>query len=153
MPRRMRGGDATGIGSLYRLCHPTWPERSAAWFASVNTLVIREKGHILGFTSGSITLAPLSQLNQGSEFVMFGHDVCVHPDVRGRGIGRALCEARLALARAAGARTFIGCTWTENAPMIRIFERQGLKPYGIMPQGFPHNNPPVDGVIYIGGLL
>jgi len=58
----------------------------------------------------------------------------VRPPYRGRGIARALVEAVLAEARAAGGANVVQLTVTEtNAAAIRLYEQCGFRSWGVDP--------------------
>lgn len=151
-PRRMRPEETESAQDLYAVCHPFWPERPAAWIESLNPLVIVEGGDVVGLTLSSITLPPTPDLAERiGFFLMLGHDVAVHPDLRGRGLGRALFAARMALGAAAGVDVFIGVTSPSNVAMLKIFADFGLTEYAKAPNAFPFDPPEDrDGVCYIG---
>lgn len=153
-PRRMYTTDLGGVEALYALCHPVWPSRAPAWYLATNTLVLHDQGHLIGMTSGSVTVPPSLELARQGEWVMYGHDVCVHPDYRGKGYGMMLATARMQLGRQAGCQTFIGATWTGNAAMRAILEHLGCRAWSDpVPGIYPWHDPPDDaGVIYIGRL-
>jgi ribosomal protein S18 acetylase RimI-like enzyme len=56
--------------------------------------------------------------------------VGVLPEHRGRGIGRRLHRAGLALLAAAGVVKYLGSSDVRNAPMLRIFTRNGCRTTG-----------------------
>ena len=70
----------------------------------------------------------------------------VSPEVRGRGLGRRLIEARIAAARALGVKTLVADTFRGNVPMINLYRTLGFQdaaPYNsavasITPQLIPH---------------
>lgn len=153
MIRPMHPHEEADVRSLYALCHPRWRARPHGWFTAFPTLVKPSKKHIIASTSFYVSWPPTKDFST-MEYVMWGHDVCVHPEHRGRGIGLELCEARFRFAKDLGIRFFIGMTWPGNAPMIRIFERLGcvLSP-GLIVNAYP-DNLPIDrtGRMYTKGL-
>jgi predicted N-acetyltransferase YhbS len=64
---------------------------------------------------------------------MYGKDMCVLPDFRKYGIGASLHVARLAIARAAGVRIFMGVTDPDNFGMIKILKEYGA--HACLPTG------------------
>ena len=67
------------------------------------------------------------------------HTVHVREDQWGSGVGRALVEAVVALARAAGKRSVIAAVDGANAGSIRFHERVGFVEVGRLPHvGFKH---------------
>ena len=153
MIRPIRHEELAEVEAIYRACHPTWPARPAEWYIGFPTLICRAKGRIVGFTSMSLSWPP-TELQTTKGYVLWGHDVCVHPEAQGRGVGWRLCEARLAFGRTLGAHFFLGMTWPGNKPMIRIFERQGCirRPEHIA-EAYPNNEPGHRlGMLYTRGL-
>ena len=124
-----------GVRALYKLCHPTWPERPPSWFFAYPTLVVSDGRKVIGSTSFSVSYPPQELMSHNT--IMYGQDVCVHPEYRKLGIGLALCEARFAIARSVGVTLFLGFTWKQNAPMLAIFEKQGLKLYSEVASQYP----------------
>ena len=141
----MRLYEDTDVRGIYAACHPGWPARAPRWFEAHPTLVLEVERAIVGYTSYSIGLPPGPN---PTEFeIQWGHGVYVRPDARGRGYGRHLCDARLAVARALGLRTFFGMTQPDNHAMIHLFEQDGLKCYGEAPNAYPDGSA---GVFYFG---
>jgi RimJ/RimL family protein N-acetyltransferase len=138
------------IRALFALCHPRYPARPEHWYQCHPTFVLDAVDYpmatVVGFTS--FVLAPTER----GDYVCYGQDVCVDPSVRGAGFGAELHARRCAIAKGLGAVHFVGFTATDNEPMIRIFERQGLKRQATVKHGFPHDDPPRDGVVWIGAL-
>ena len=123
------------VRDLYALCHPAWPERPPSWFFAYQTLVAVLGDLVVGSTSFSVSYPPQELMSHNT--IMYGHDVCVHPDYRRRGIGLALCEARFDVARDVGVSLFLGFTWKENDGMLRIFEQQGMTFYAEVAGRYP----------------
>ena len=139
------------VRALFALAHPGWPEPRGPWYFAYPTLVVEnEEGVLIGVTSCSVSRAPSPDLAAYGDRVLYGEDVIVHPDHRGRGHGWRLCEARLALGRQIGAALFLGMTWTANHAMRRIFEREGASRYQAIPRAYPQHPPPDDdGWLYV----
>lgn len=120
------------VRALCAVCHPEIPPRPAGWYTAYPTLVARfhvdqdEGSALAGFTSFSVSPALTGVTT------LWGNDLCVAPDWRGQGLGWELAQARVGLGRAVGASTFVGITQLVNAPMHRIFERQGFHPCQIL---------------------
>ena len=134
------------VRELYRLCHPKWPERPPQFYFAYPTLVAVDGDRIAGSTSFSCSFPTTPAIGTAST-IMYGHDVCVHPDYRGTGLGMALAEARLAIARDVRAELFLGFTWDENDGMRRIFEKQGMHVHTTIPNLHPGGVP---GLLYVG---
>ena len=56
------------------------------------------------------------------------------PDACGRGIGRMLLGATIEACRRNGAHALIACVTAGNAPSERMFEREGFKLAGVLPE-------------------
>ena len=120
-PRPMRLDETTRVREIYASCHPDQPPRPDGWYVAYPTLVLTDdEAGVIGFISGSVSPGLTGTMT------LYGNGLCVLPMYRKRGGGWRLAEARLALGRAVGAKTFIGITEASNAAMIRIFERQGF---------------------------
>lgn len=146
--RMMRPTEEAEVRALYARCHPGWPQRAPAWYMCMPTLVTRDARRLLGFTSFAVSWPPTVGALKTDALVMYGFDVCVHPEAQGQGIGLALCEERLALARRVGAALFLGTTWAGNTAMLRIFATQGLRFHAKLPNFFPP--PQTEGLMYVG---
>jgi L-amino acid N-acyltransferase YncA len=59
------------------------------------------------------------------------HSVYVHPDARGRGVGRALLEALIASTEAAGVWTITSGIFPENAASLALHQRVGFRTVGV----------------------
>jgi GNAT superfamily N-acetyltransferase len=111
---------------------------------------MEEGGVVVGSTSFSLSLPPTMELARVANEVCYGHGVEVDPALQGTGRGWRLAEARHQVVRDMGAKLFLGMTWASNAPMLRIFEKQGLTRHADIPGAYPHNDPPVDGIMFVG---
>lgn len=126
MIRPMRPDDDAAVRAIYAACHPTWPPPPPRWYEAHPGLVALSGSTIVGFCSYSVGPA-LSTL---AGETMTGYGIDVAPGHQGEGHGRRLCDARLDVARAVGAKLFVGHCAPENAAMLRLFERDGFKPHG-----------------------
>ena len=144
MPQPLRAGpeDDGRVRMVYAICHPDAPPRPTQWYVAYPTLVLRHEHEIIGFTSCSISPALTGILT------LYGNDLCVLPVWQKRGLGWQLAQARHALGRAVGATQFVGIARPSNAPMCRIFERQGLHACQALPRYFGDE----DGLAWIGTL-
>ena len=138
----MRLTDEPAVREIYAACHPDRPPRPASWYLAYPTLVLILKRALIGFTSGSISPGLTGTLT------LYGNDLCVLPMYQKRGLGWQLAEARLALGRAVGAKTFVGITEVSNTPMSRIFERQGFHACQRLPDYFGAE----DGMAWVGPI-
>ena len=62
------------------------------------------------------------------------HSVYVHPDHRGRGLGRVVMQELLAAARRHGVHVLIGAIDAANRGSIALHERLGFQHVGTLPQ-------------------
>lgn len=150
--RHMATVDEPQVRELTRRCHPTWPQRPKFWYHANPTIVAIqessfpqvEPGTVIGYGCYTVDNHPA-----GASFIMYLRDSAVDPGYRGRGIGRQLLHKRMAVGRSVGVQMFVGCTWPENTPMRDILKRAGFHGCQTVPNGFPFNDPPADGIIYI----
>lgn len=63
-------------------------------------------------------------------------NIAVDPATQGRGIGRALVEAAIALARAEGRSTLVVATAAADIGNLRFYQRQGFRMRSIEPDAF-----------------
>jgi len=152
--RYVEGTDLEDVQALHARAHPTWPKREAAWWWSHPTLVLELDGVVVGSTSMAVSLPATPQLAEWGDAVLYGHGVSVDPEHRGQGYGLELAEARHLAGTALGAKLFVGMTWKANRAMRAIFDKQGLQRWGqiVVTGAYPHNDPPADGLLYIGRL-
>jgi GNAT superfamily N-acetyltransferase len=115
----MLPGDVDQVRHIATLCgRPAQPKN---WYFTHPTLVaIVGDKQVLGFTSYTVALMP------GFGNVMYGQDICVHPDHRGLGIATDLHAARLQMARDVGVKTFMGTADPTNKAIVQILEKSGL---------------------------
>jgi GNAT superfamily N-acetyltransferase len=141
----MRLYEDADVRAIYRACHPTWPARPPRWFEAHPTLVLEHQRAIIGYTSYSLVIQP--NVSMDGE-VMVGYGIDLLPGYHGKGFGRALCDERLAVARAVGATVFVGHAAPDNVAMIRLFEADGFTRHGV-PSAYPDGTPMH---IYIGKI-
>lgn len=110
------------VRALYKLCYPGNVAQPKDWYFAHPTLVVTDKGGVLGYTTFTVTIIP------GFGPTLYGQDICVHPNFRRTGIGVSLHKARLLVGYNVGARTFMGVASKENKSMIKILERYGAHP-------------------------
>jgi L-amino acid N-acyltransferase YncA len=60
--------------------------------------------------------------------------IYLHPDERGRGLGRQCLEFALARAPALGLENVLGFVFAENAPSVRLFTQCGFEAWGTLPR-------------------
>ena len=119
MITRMFQGDEPGVRELYAICHPGEAEQPTDWYFVYPTLVVILDSKVVGFTSFTVTTMP------GFGQTMYGQDICVHPDYRGKGLAEALHTERLNICRRLDIQTFLGVTGRENKGMVKVLEKAG----------------------------
>ena len=111
-------GDAT-----FETEPPSWEEFDAVRLAE-HRLVATEDGEVVGWAA----LSPTSSRSCYAGVVE--HSVYVAEQARGRGIGRALIDALIAGADAAGVWTIQTSIFPENAASVALHERVGFRIVG-----------------------
>lgn len=109
---------------------PTTVELRRAWFQErvrdglPVVVAVAENGQILGWGA-------LSRYHTrwGYRFTV-ENSVYVHPDARGRGIGKALLDTLVTRARALGFHAIVASVDGTNAVSIRLHERAGFQQMG-----------------------
>lgn len=142
--RHMDTADESLVRELTRLCHPTWPQRPKFWYHANPTVVAVEDKRVIGYGCYTVDNHPA-----GNSFIMYLRDSGVHPDERGRGIGRSLIQKRMGVGAHLGIHMFVGCTAPTNLPMRAILKAEGFHSCQRIPDYFAFNNPPEDGLLYI----
>ncbi len=152
MIRPMLPDEDEQVRAIYRACHVGWPERPAMWFEAHPTLVLRVKGDVVGRTAGGNPIHTTELVGYTSYSVVMQPDVCpdgevmigygidIKPGYQGKGYGHDLIAHRLSIARAVGAKLFVGHAAPNNHAMIALFEHDGFKPFGktsAYPDGTP----------------
>jgi len=117
--RAMLQEETLRVRELYAMCYPGRATQPPGWYFVNPTFVALDGSRVVGFTSCNVTLLP------GYGQVMYGKDMCVHPEYRGRGIAKTLHEIRLALGREVGARIFMGVAFKDNVAMGEILKKAG----------------------------
>jgi len=116
--------------AIYNDRPATLEDRRAWWRARVEqgypVLVAVEEGDVVGFASfGDFRSWP------GYRFTVEG-TVHIRADRRGQGLGRALLEALVERARAAGKHVMIAGVDAENQASLRYLERFGFERAGLL---------------------
>jgi GNAT superfamily N-acetyltransferase len=137
----MHPHEEPAVRDAYKAVHPGWPARPPGYYTAYPTLVLMERGAVIGFTCFALG-------NYTGLVMVTGQDLGVVPDAQGRGFGRLLHDARVALGKGLGARMFSGITQEANWPMIRLFESCGYHACQPAPAHFWGE----DGVVYVGGI-
>ncbi|MFF5445645.1 GNAT family N-acetyltransferase [Streptomyces sp. NPDC012888] len=112
-------GDAT-----FETTAPEWAVFDAAKLAEHRFVALDEDETVLGWVAAS----PVSDRCAYAGVVE--HSVYVHPDVRGRGVARALLEALVASTEAAGIWTIQSGIFPENTASLALHERAGFRVIG-----------------------
>ena len=120
MPQPMLSEQEAQVRGLYHMCHPAMSIQPPFWYFAHPTLVLCENNQVVGFTSFTLTIMP------GFGSTLYGMDVCVHPEYRGRGIAETLHAARLTIGHSVGARTFMGVVRKNNKKMAAILIKSGM---------------------------
>jgi L-amino acid N-acyltransferase YncA len=115
-------GIATG-DATFETAPPTWTEFDRGRLSD-HRLVAVEGGEVVGWAALAAT--SLRECYAG----VVEHSVYVAETVRGRGVGRALMEALVAGADAAGLWTIQTSIFPENAASVALHERLGFRVVG-----------------------
>lgn len=117
---------AEGIASrmaTFETATPSWGDWDAGHLATPR-LVAESDGRMLGWAA----LSPVSRRTAYRGVAEVSVYVAAH--ARRRGVGRALLEALMARADAAGLWTLQATIFAENAPSIRLHEAMGFRLVG-----------------------
>lgn len=104
---------------------PAWEAFDAAKLPAHRHVALGADGRLLGWTAASAV---------SKRCVYAGvveHSVYVHPDARGRGVGRALLDALIASTEAAGIWTIESGVFPENAASLALHQRAGFRAVGV----------------------
>jgi L-amino acid N-acyltransferase YncA len=115
-------GIQTG-NATFETATPTWEEFDAGRLAD-HRLVAVASGRVVGWAA----LSPTS--SRACYAGVVEHSVYVATEHRGQGVGRALMEALLASADAAGLWTVQTSVFPENAATLALHERLGFRVVG-----------------------
>lgn len=124
---RAKPGDLDEVMALYASTHEGWPVKPPEWFRSVNTLVIKDRGHVVAAAFFSIAPAPTPELDAQTGSVgpvCYLLDSAVAPSHRKQGLATLLLQERVRLARDAGCSMVVGATSTTNEAMRTILDRE-----------------------------
>jgi phosphinothricin acetyltransferase len=104
---------------------PQWAEFSAAKLARHRYVALGEDGEaVLGW----IAVSPTS--TRAAYAGVVEHSVYVHPDGRGRGVGRALLDAVIRSTEAAGIWTIQSSIFPENRASVALHAAAGFRTIG-----------------------
>lgn len=103
------------------------------WFAGyLDTFVAEENGRVLG----TYIIKP-NQIGLGNHVANCGY--MIHPDARGKGIGKLLCEHSIEFAKTSGYRAMqFNIVVSTNYGAVKLWEKYGFKIIGTTPKGFRH---------------
>jgi ribosomal protein S18 acetylase RimI-like enzyme len=106
---------------------------SKLWFApTMKTYIAEDQGKIIG----TYIIKP-NQIDLGSHIANCGY--MVHPDARGKGVGSALCEHSLEIAKSLGYKAMqFNIVVSTNKIAVKLWEKHGFKIIGTIPQGYNH---------------
>ncbi|GGR45449.1 phosphinothricin N-acetyltransferase [Streptomyces cinereoruber] len=119
-----RLGIATGHAT-FETTAPTWPEFDASRLPDHRLVAVDRAGEVVGWAA----VTPVSDRCAYAGVVE--HSVYVHPDARGRGVGRALLTALLASTDAAGVWTVQSGVFPENTASLALHHRAGFRTVGV----------------------
>jgi phosphinothricin acetyltransferase len=112
-------GDAT-----FETAAPTWPEFDAAKLPGHRIVAVQAHGGLLGWVAASAVSGRCVYAG------VVEHSVYVHPDARGRGVGRALLDALIESTERAGVWTIQSGVFPENAASLALHHRAGFRVVG-----------------------
>ena len=106
--------------------HPRPPEQMAAWFASKHTgnLPVLGLEDAAGTLQGFASYGPFRP--QPAYKYTMEHSVYVHPEHRGKGLGKILMQELITRARLANVHTLVGCIDASNAGSIHLHQSLGF---------------------------
>lgn len=111
--------------ATFETAAPAWEAFDAAKLPEHRHVALDADGRVLGWVAASAV---------SKRCVYAGvveHSVYVHPDARGRGVGRALLDALIASTEAAGIWTIESGIFPENAASLALHERAGFRAVGV----------------------
>lgn len=144
--RPMRLPDLETVLELEAGCHPD------PWTADMMRKSL-EAGHrclvleLDGTTRGHAVL----QVAAGEAELL---NICIHPDCRGRGLGRAFLRHLVALAREAGAAHLFLEVRASNGQAVALYASEGFNRVGRRPRYYPHPEGREDALVmarHLGG--
>lgn len=118
-----RLGIATG-NATFETEPPDWPRFTASRLDAHRFVALDPDGAVAGW----IACSPVSDRCVYAGVVE--HSVYVHPDVRGRGVGRALLDALIAATEAAGIWTIQSGIFPENTASLALHAACGFRTVG-----------------------
>jgi phosphinothricin acetyltransferase len=116
-------GIATG-NATFETEAPTWAQWDASHLGAHRLVAVDEAGAVVGWAA----LSPVS--DRCAYAGVAENSVYIHPDHRGRGVGRVLLDALAASAEAAGIWTIQTGIFPENVASVRLHEQCGFRVIG-----------------------
>lgn len=104
---------------------PSWAAFDAAKLPGHRYAALDEHGRVIGWVA--VSAVSTRCVYEG----VVEHSVYVHPDARGRGVGRALLATMIASTEAAGIWTIESGVFPENAASLALHERAGFRVVGV----------------------
>ncbi|NUS55884.1 MAG: N-acetyltransferase [Streptomycetaceae bacterium] len=104
---------------------PAWPDFDRTRLAEHRFVALADDGTVQGWVAASAV---------SDRCVYAGvveHSVYVHPDARGRGVGRALLDALITSTEAAGVWTIQSGIFPENAASLALHHKAGFRTVGV----------------------
>ena len=129
------------VRKLYEVCHPGWDVPSPHWFHAYPTIVIIEDD-VVAYSSYSMNT------NDDNILTIFLQDTGVAPHVLGRGLSRALMNARLEIGRSMGAAYAAGMTQPDNVQMLGLLKSMGFREVVRVPNVYTNVRPHLDGIVF-----
>jgi len=115
--------------------HPDTPRSDLIkhWFATyMHTYVLEDQGRVCG----TYILKP-NQIDLGSHIANGSY--MVHPDVRRKGFGEAMCKHSIEEARRLGFKAIqFNMIVSTNEPAVALWKKMGFEIIGTIPGGFRH---------------
>jgi phosphinothricin acetyltransferase len=112
---------------------PAWADFLAAKLPEHRLVALEDDGAVLGW----VAVSPTSTRHAYAGVVE--HSVYVHPNARGRGIGRALLDELIRSTEAAGIWTIQSGIFPENDASLRLHQAAGFRTIGIRERVAQHH--------------
>ncbi|WP_098008000.1 GNAT family N-acetyltransferase [Streptomyces sp. sk226] len=111
--------------ATFETAAPAWPVFDAARLPEHRYVALDRTGTVLGWTAASAVSDRCAYAG------VVEHSVYVHPDARGRGIGRALLEALIDSTETAGIWTIQSGVFPENTASLALHRGLGFREIGL----------------------
>jgi L-amino acid N-acyltransferase YncA len=111
--------------ATFETAAPSWEAFDTAKLPDHRYVALDEQGRVIGWVAvGAVSKRCVYE-------GVVEHSVYVHPDARGRGVGRALLATLIASTEAAGIWTIESGVFPENAASLALHERAGFRVVGV----------------------